>query len=116
MNTALFSLSLEPSDGTAPTLPNDEGSQALPFARVSREQMSVMSDSELQDYIHGCAERFVAAQERWEATGYWGHVRQRDEWWGAEAEALREMGGRASVTRPGQLLVLARRKTQGANA
>lgn len=91
--------SLEPSDGTAPTLPNDEGSQAMPFARVSREQMSVMSDSELQDYIHGCAERFVAAQERWEATGCFAAIGDRDAWWQSEAEALRERGSRAHIVR-----------------
>jgi hypothetical protein len=56
--------------------------------------LSALSDEDLQDYIHACAKRFLAAQERWEATGEFSAIGDRDRYWGWEAEALRERGSR----------------------
>jgi hypothetical protein len=61
--------------------------------------LSAMSDEDLQDYIHACAKEFLAAQERWEATGCFSAIGDRDHWWNEEADALRERGGRAHLVK-----------------
>lgn len=53
-----------------------------------------LSDAELQQYILSCAVQFVAAQRRWETTGCFAAIGDRDRWWQAEADALVEQGCR----------------------
>lgn len=87
--------SLDPSDdNTFPTFSDSVGFQAQPFVRLRADAMSAMSDAELQSYIHGCAEQFLAAQRRWEATGCFAAIGDRDAFWLAEADALVELGNR----------------------
>jgi hypothetical protein len=71
--------------------------QADPFVRFASNRLSALSDIELTDYIHVCAERFLAAQRRWEATGCFDAVGERDAWWHAEADALVERGSRPHI-------------------
>lgn len=47
--------------------------------------LSALSDADLEAYIHACAKRFLAAQERWEATGCFSAIGDRDRWWNEEA-------------------------------
>jgi hypothetical protein len=61
--------------------------------------LSALSDADLESYIHACAKRFLAAQERWEATGCFSAIGDRDRWWNEEADALRERGSRAHLVR-----------------
>ena len=53
-----------------------------------------LSDAELQQYILSCAVQFVAAQRRWETTGCFAAIGDRDRWWQEEVTALVERGNR----------------------
>jgi hypothetical protein len=57
-------------------------------------EVSEMSDEELQAHIQLCAREFLAAQARWDETGEFSAIGDRDRWWAHEAEALRERGSR----------------------
>ena len=70
-----------------------------PFVRLKPEAVSALSDIELQNYILRCAEQFLAAQKRWEETGCFAAIGDRDGWWRSEADALVERGHRQGVTR-----------------
>ena len=73
--------------------------QAQRFVRMTPQALSEASDAELQTYISGCAEQFLAAQHSWEATGCFGDIGLRDYWWQAEVDALVERGGRPHIVR-----------------
>jgi hypothetical protein len=60
-------------------------------------RVSDLSDSELQERIQVCAEKFLAAQQDYEDTGDMAAIGERDRWWLVEAEALRERGGRQRI-------------------
>lgn len=62
-----------------------------------RQDPASLSDEALEAYIHGCAREFLAAQRRWEETGCFAAVGERDSWWHEEAAALRERGNRPGV-------------------
>jgi hypothetical protein len=87
---------LESSDMDSPA-PDHNPEGAQPFMRLSAEEVSALSDTGLTDYIHGCAEQFLAAQRRWEDTGCFAAIGDRDGWWTAECEALRERSNRPHI-------------------
>jgi hypothetical protein len=62
-------------------------------------QLSGLTDADLQTYISHCAAQFLAAQKRWEESGDFAAIGDRDMWWQAEAEALRERGSRAHLVK-----------------
>jgi hypothetical protein len=75
------------------------GQVAVPFVRQSADCLVGLSDEALHRYIHACAEQFLAAQRRWEQTGCFAAVGERDAYWLAEVDALVEMGSqRGSVS------------------
>ena len=61
--------------------------------------LSALSDADLQDYIHTCAEHFLTSQELWELTGDFACIGERDRWWSLEAAALRERASRAHLVK-----------------
>jgi hypothetical protein len=85
-------LSLDNSADDAPL--HGDMPQAEQFVR---QDPASLSDEALGDYINGCAERFLASQRRYEETGSFADAGERDRWWGAEAEALRERGSRVRI-------------------
>jgi hypothetical protein len=72
-------------------------SEAEQFVRLDQQALSALSDADLQAYIQGCAQRFLRAQARWDVTGCFAAIGERDAWWGAEADALRERGCRQQI-------------------
>lgn len=87
-------LSLDSSDDTHSGSPESFTTVVEPFVRQSLASLSQMSDSALQDYINHCAECGHSAHRRWEQTGSFADVGERDACWHAEADALIELGSR----------------------
>jgi hypothetical protein len=98
VNTTSF-LSLDNSSDTHSPAPHADTHEAPQFVGKTPEALSAMSVSELNVFIHDCAERMVAAQYRYEAHGDFADAGERDYYWDQEAAALRERGSRPAVVR-----------------
>lgn len=92
-----MNLSLDASDETPPSVTQFLQNEARPFVRKSPQSLSDLSDAELQDYIVGCAEHFLAAHRRYQNTGCFADAGDRDGWWIAESQALVERGNRPQI-------------------
>lgn len=89
--------SLDCSDEVPAMVPDYAAPVAQQLVRVPADKLSDMTDSALQEYIHACAEQFLSAQRRYEETGCFTAIGDRDRWWQAECEALRERGSRPHI-------------------